>query len=108
MKRLHHQTTHDSPARESQACLALPGATVLLGLLGIGAACGCQGPAHGGAPPLPASTDAPSVETASSEGASLLEYERFGYYLARARYDESFQIKDIAATGMAGRLTVLA
>jgi chitinase len=108
MKRLHHRIRCDSPARESQARLALPGATVLLGLLGIGVACGCQGPTHGGARPLPAAMDDPSAEAPSSGGAELRKYERFGYYLARARYDESFQIKDIAATGMAGRLTVLA
>jgi hypothetical protein len=88
---------------KSKACLVLPGAILLLG---IGAATGCRGPADGGAPPLPSSAEEPSASTEDHD--SLLKYERFGYYLARDKYDESFQIKDIAATGMAGRLTVLA
>jgi chitinase len=97
MKISNRQTKHGSPARGSQARLTLPGAILLLG---IGAACGCREPADAdqGAQP----------EAPASEEASLPRYERFGYYLARDRYDESFQIKDIAATGMAGRLTVLA
>jgi chitinase len=78
-------------------------------LLGIGAACGCRGPADEGAPPLQPAAESPSSPSSPSpEDAALLKYERFGYYSARARYDASFQIKDVAATGMAGRLTVLA
>jgi chitinase len=105
MKTITHQAKLDSPTRESKACLVLPGAILLLG---VGAACGCRGPADGGAPPLQTSAETPPSESPPSEDASLLKYERFGYYPARARYDESFRIKDIAATGMAGRLTVLA
>ena len=77
--------------------LGLPGALLLLG---IGAAYGCREPAS--------SDQGVQPEAPSLEEASLPRYERFGYYLAHARYDESFQIKDIATTGMAGRLTVLA
>src|SRR6187402_2605987 len=105
MKSINRQTKLGSPTRGSQARRVLPGAILLLG---IGAACGCRGPADGGAPPVQTSAEEPSSEEPSSEDASLLKYERFGYYLARNKYDESFQIKDIAATGMAGRLTVLA
>lgn len=101
MKSRNHQPKLDASTRGSKACRVLPGAILLLG---IGVACGCRGPADGGgADPVQTSADAPPTKDAA-----LLKYERFGYYPARARYDESFQIKDIAATGMAGRLTVLA
>ncbi|HWO22045.1 MAG TPA: glycosyl hydrolase family 18 protein [Kofleriaceae bacterium] len=101
---MNHRIKLDSLARHGRASLVLPGALLLLG---IGAASGCRGPADGGARPAPSSGEAPASE-APSEEAALRKYERFGYYPARARYDEGFRIKDIATTGMAGRLTVLA
>src|SRR5215218_1447492 len=89
----------------SKARRALPGAILLLG---IGAACGCRDTADEAAPPAQPAAEAPPSEAPSSEDASPRKFERFGYYSARVKYDERFQIKDIAATDMAGRLTVLA
>jgi len=92
MKHGRHQP--NSSTHGPKPYRVLTGAVVLVGLWAAG---GCRGAA-----------DAQPMSSRPRLGPPAHEYELFGYYSARPTYDQNFQVKDIARTGMADRLTVLA
>jgi chitinase len=100
MKTDDHQSEQTSATRGSRARRVLMQTAAVLGL---GAAGGCSNGSDRAAPL--AAADPPAVQSTPTQD---LQYERFGYYPAWAAKDQGFRVKDLATTGMAGRLTVLA